>query len=128
MTPNYVFVKGRKDPLTTSELAAETGIERAVITNRAARSKDKKMYKGKLCGVLTQDDLRPPIPRSSEGQKMTLKLTPDDRDVLNKTLKSVKADRQAEITIRKVKSALKIKDGAKRAISAWDNRVRDKNA
>ena len=128
MTPNYVFVKGRKDPLTTSDLAAETGIDRQIITNRASRARSKRFYKGKFCGVLSKADLLPPIPRSSDGQELIVRLNPSERDVLTVALEKVEADPEVEPTLRKVKNALKLGDGARRAISAWDARVRNKNA
>ena len=126
MAPNYVFIVGRDKPVTTSQLAEETGIDRDVISKRAARAPTQRKYKGKMCGVLDEKDLVPPVPRKSEGRVYGLKLSNEDRAVLLEKLDALEVDTECAATLNKVKKSLRLDDTIRRVTAAWDKRVRGK--
>lgn len=124
MQPVHVFLEGDKNPLTTSELAKRTGINRSILTNRARRCERRRLYEGRRCAVFSDKDLRPPISRNILRKKIELSLSQDELEELQDSLKQVDDESTA---VRKVKKALKIDDAAKCAIDAWNQSVRQKN-
>ena len=80
MKPALIFFEGQ--PYTVKELAARFEIPRYVLTQRARRCKNRKMYQGESCAVFTKDNLkRPQVRRTVDTKQFLLKLSEREIEV-----------------------------------------------
>lgn len=117
-----IFIPNRKKPLTALEIAQLTKLPRHIVSVRAARSKVTKDYQGQTCAVLSEEDLKPPLVRKSNGKRYIVKLNEGEVKVLSRVKGRTKAEIEA---LGVLKRAIRPKPDAE---AIWNEMVRKKRS